>query len=196
MKLNPAASCMKGMMEEAALCFPPVAGPDTRLLILGSLPGMRSLALSQYYGHPRNHFWPLLGGIVDVKDLPALPYEDRLSRLQARGVGLWDVVASAVRPGSLDQHMRDVNANSLGAFIATLPQLRAIAFNGTTASRIGRRQLDGDEGFAARAIDLLDMPSTSPANTMAISRKAQAWDRLRAYVGNVCGRPDDLSPPG
>ena len=180
-------------MEEAALCFPPVAGPDTRLLILGSLPGVRSLALSQYYGHPRNHFWPLLGGIVGEEDLPTLSYEDRLSSLQARGIGLWDVVASAVRPGSLDQHLRDVNANSLGAFVATLPQLRAIAFNGTTASRIGHRQLDSDEGFAARAIDLLDMPSTSPANTMAITRKAQAWDRLRPYVEDYRKRSEDLA---
>jgi len=167
--------------EEASACFPPVAGPETRVLILGSLPGMRSLALSQYYGHPRNHFWPLLSGLTGA-DLPALPYETRLAHLRGKGVGLWDVVASAVRPGSLDQHLRSVSANSLGGFVATLPALRAIAFNGSTASRIGRRQLERDEAFLGRQIAMIDLPSTSPANTMALTRKAESWGQLTAYI--------------
>ncbi|MBB3925231.1 hypoxanthine-DNA glycosylase [Sphingobium jiangsuense] len=169
------------MMEEAALCFPPVADRRTRVLILGSLPGARSLALSQYYGHPRNHFWPIAAGLTGI-DLPALSYEDRLAGLLARRLGLWDVVAEAVRPGSLDQHLRAIRANSLGEFVAGLPELRAIGFNGTTASRIGRRQLEQDAGFADRTVALIDLPSTSPANTMPLSRKAELWRQLAAYI--------------
>ncbi|MGE4430476.1 MAG: DNA-deoxyinosine glycosylase [Sphingobium sp.] len=180
------------MEENASLCFPPVAGPDARLLILGSLPGVRSLELTQYYGHPRNHFWHLVGGLIGI-DLPALPYEARLDHVKAHGLALWDVVAQAVRPGSLDQHLRSVQSNDLEEFIATLPRLRAIAFNGATASRIGRRQLasrgesgpgesgSGDSGRGR--ITLIDLPSTSPANTMALARKAEAWSRLKDYIG-------------
>ncbi len=166
---------------DASSCFPPVAGPETRILILGSLPGMQSLALSQYYGHPRNHFWPLLSGLTGA-DLPALPYEARLAHLQGKGVGLWDVVASAVRPGSLDQHLRSVSANSLGSFVASLPALRVIAFNGSTASRIGRRQLERDDAFIKRQIAMIDLPSTSPANTTALARKAKSWGQLAVYL--------------
>ena len=167
-----------------SLCLLPVAGPTTRLLILGSLPGIRSLELRQYYGHPRNHFWPLLGGLIGI-DLPSLPYEERLTRLQEHQIGLWDVVAQAVRPGSLDQHMRAVTPNSLTSFIASLPDLRAIAFNGSAASRLGRKQLEGDAAFAARAVALIDLPSTSPANTMAMIRKAESWHRLAEHIGQT-----------
>lgn len=173
------------MDEPASLCFPPVAAPDARVLILGSLPGVRSLELTQYYGHPRNHFWPLVGGLIGA-DLPALPYAERLSRLKAHGIGLWDVVARAVRPGSLDQHLRSVQSNDLEDFIATLPRLRAIAFNGTTASRIGRKQLrDVVDDSLYRGIALIDLPSTSPANTMALARKTHAWSRLGDYLGDA-----------
>ncbi len=169
------------MDSPASHCLSPVAGPQTRLLILGSLPGVRSLELRQYYGHPRNHFWPLLSRIVGA-DLPSLRYEARLDRLQAHDIGLWDVVAQAVRPGSLDQHMRAVLPNSLAGFVAGLPRLEAIAFNGTTAARLGRRELESDGDFAVRAITLIDLPSTSPANTMPIAHKAEAWLRLTEHV--------------
>lgn len=165
----------------ASRCLPPVAGPRTRLLILGSLPGVRSLELRQYYGHPRNHFWPLVGRLVGA-DLPSLPYEARLVRLREHGIGLWDVVAQAVRPGSLDQHMRLVLPNSLPAFVEGLPTLEAIAFNGTTAGRLGRKQLEGDNILAARAITLVDLPSSSPANTLSLTRKAEAWERLADHI--------------
>lgn len=173
------------MDEPAALCFPPVAGPDARLLILGSLPGERSLELAQYYGHPRNHFWHLVGGLIGI-DLPALPYTARLSHLTAHGIALWDVVAQAIRPGSLDQHLRAVQSNDLGQFVATLPRLRAIAFNGATASRIGRRRLkDMADDRVNPDLALIDLPSTSPANTMALARKAQAWGQLRDFIEDM-----------
>ncbi len=166
-----------------SLCLPPVADSGTRLLILGSLPGVRSHELREYYGHPRNHFWPLLAAITG-SDFPSLSYEERLLRLAEHGIGLWDVVAQAVRPGSLDQHMRFVLPNSLVSFVASLPYLEAIAFNGATASRLGRRQLERSDVQSGRALTLVDLPSTSPANTLGFTRKAEMWRELARYVTN------------
>jgi TDG/mug DNA glycosylase family protein len=152
--------------------FDPVVDANTRLLILGSLPGDASLKAAQYYGHPQNGFWRLVGGVIGV-DLVALAYADRLGALKAAGVGLWDVIASATRPGSLDTAIRDVEAADLNRLIETLPALRAIAFNGGTAARIGRRSLTLRAG-----VDLIDLPSSSPAYTRPLSEKAAAWSVL------------------
>lgn len=154
--------------------FDPVVDAETRLLILGSLPGDASLKAGQYYGHPQNAFWRLTGGAIG-RDLAALPYSERLETLKSAGVGLWDVIARAVRPGSLDQAIREAEAADLKRLVAELPRLRAVAFNGGTASRIGRRSLAGVEG-----IDLIDLPSSSPAHaTLSFADKAAAWSVLR-----------------
>jgi hypoxanthine-DNA glycosylase len=150
--------------------FPPVVDAHTRLLILGSLPGDASLKAGQYYGHPRNAFWRLVGGVIG-RDLAGLPYPERLEALKAAGVGLWDVIARAERPGSLDQAIRNAEAADLRRLIADLPEIRAVAFNGATAARIGRRSLAGVEG-----LDLFDLPSSSPAHAArSLEQKAAAW---------------------
>ena len=132
--------------------FPPIVAADTRVLILGSLPGEASLAAGRYYAHPQNQFWRLTGGVIGV-DLPALDYEQRLAALLAAGVGLWDTVASAAREGSLDAALRDVEQAALGELVGRLPTLRAIGFNGATSARLGRRAVggasqDGSKEFA------------------------------------------------
>ena len=152
--------------------FDPVVDAHTRLLILGSLPGDASLKAGQYYGHPQNGFWRLVGGVIGI-ELVALPYPDRLQALKAAGVGLWDVILSAHRPGSLDTAIRDVEAADLNRLVDTLPDLRAIAFNGGTAARIGRRSLTLRAG-----LDLIDLPSSSPAHTRPFSEKAAVWSVL------------------
>ena len=156
--------------------FDPVVDAHTRLLVLGSLPGDASLKAGQYYGNPQNGFWRLVGGVIGV-DLVNLPYPDRLAALKAAGVGLWDVIASATRPGSLDTAIRDVEAADLNRLIETLPALRAIAFNGGTASRIGRRGLMLRAGLA-----LIDLPSSSPAYTRPLPEKAAAWSGLATFL--------------
>ena len=156
--------------------FDPVVDADTRLLILGSLPGDASLKTGQYYGNPQNGFWRLVGGVIGI-DLVALPYPDRLQALKAAGVGLWDVIASAHRPGSLDTAIRDVEAADLNRLIETLPALRAIAFNGGTAARIGGRGLALREGLA-----LIDLPSSSPAYTRPLPEKAAVWSALATFL--------------
>jgi hypoxanthine-DNA glycosylase len=156
--------------------FGPVADERTRLLVLGSLPGEESLARAQYYANPRNHFWRLMGAVVEM-DLAALPYGQRLDRLLQARIGLWDSVRSATRPGSLDANIRLQSANALGELAGGLPELRAIAFNGGTSARIGKKALGEDPPWA-----LLPLPSSSPAYTLPFERKREAWLRLRDFL--------------
>jgi TDG/mug DNA glycosylase family protein len=158
-------------------CFPPVTRSDTRVLVLGSLPGAVSLAEQRYYAHPQNLFWRLIGAVID-RDLVPLSYEARLEALLDAGIGLWDTVAAATREGSLDADIRLHEASDLAALVGALPELRAIGFNGGTSARIGRRQLAGVEGIA-----LIDLPSSSPAYaSMSFERKREAWHALAAYL--------------
>lgn len=152
--------------------FAPVVDENTRVLVLGSLPGAASLAAEKYYAHPQNAFWRLIGGAIGV-DLHNLPYEARLAPLRRTGVGLWDVIASAERRGSLDQAIRSAETADLIALIEDLPQLNGVAFNGATAARIGRKALARMEGLT-----LIDLPSSSPAHTRPLEEKAAAWKRL------------------
>lgn len=112
------------------------------------------------------------------RDLVALPYPERLEALKASGVGLWDVIVRAWRPGSLDQAIREAEAADLPAFVRGLQELRAVAFNGATAARIGRRSLAGVSG-----LELIDLPSSSPAHAArTFEDKARAWAALRPFV--------------
>lgn len=163
--------------EEAKRSFPPVVDARTRLLICGSLPGDRSLAARRYYAHPQNQFWRLLSPVAGV-DLAALDYDDRLAALMAARIGLWDVIASASRTGSSDAAIRDHAANDLPALAATLLDLRAIAFNGGTAAKIGMRQM----GDARTDRELIALPSSSPLHTVGLAAKQAAWASLAAYL--------------
>jgi TDG/mug DNA glycosylase family protein len=148
------------------------------LLVLGSLPGEKSLAARQYYANPTNQFWRLMGGVIE-EDLRAMAYPMRLATLAARGIGLWDVIGSARRTGSLDSGIRDHQANDLRTITDSLPALRAIAFNGGTASAIGRKQLGEGE-----TSDLVDLPSSSAAYcAISFDAKQQRWQALRPYIG-------------
>ncbi len=157
--------------------FPPVVDARTRLLVLGSLPGRVSLAAQEYYANPGNTFWRLMGAVTGA-DLPALPYAARLEALLAHGIGLWDVIAHAERRGSLDSAIRAPAARDLAAMAGTLPALRAIAFNGRTAERIGLRQL-GQHAADWQTITLL---SSSGACAVPPDTKRENWMRLRAFI--------------
>lgn len=154
--------------------LPGIVPPDARLLILGSLPGDRSLAEGRYYAHPRNQFWHLVGAVLG-ENLPALDYPARLERLAARRIGLWDIYAEAVRQGSLDAAIRDGRPNDLAGLCAGLPELRLVAFNGRKAGGGARLLPPG----IAHAI----LPSSSPAHTLAYDEKLRAWqDALRHVI--------------
>ena len=115
--------------------FTPHVAPDTRLLILGSLPGARSLAERQYYAHPTNQFWRLLGEVVE-RPLATLPYDERLAALREAKVGLWDVIRSAERRTSSDSLIREAEAHDLAALIADLPDLRMVALTSSGEGQI------------------------------------------------------------
>jgi hypoxanthine-DNA glycosylase len=157
--------------------LPPIARSDARLFILGSLPGDVSLAARQYYAHPTNQFWRLLGSSID-EELQKLPYHERLERLAARRIGLWDVIASADRRGSLDQAIREAEHNRIEHLLHDFADLEAIAFNGSAAALAGRRLI----GEPPPRLSLLDLPSSSAANTRRFDEKAQYWAELRRFV--------------
>ena len=164
----------------------PVGSRDARLLILGSLPGEASLAAQRYYAHPTNQFWRLLGSAIG-EDLAGRQYHERLERLAARQIALWDVVAEARRQGSLDGAIRAATANELAAYAATHPRLAAVAFNGKAAAAIGRRAL-GER----RDLTLIDLPSSSAALTWPFDKKASAWAALGRWAG-VAPRPEKIT---
>jgi hypoxanthine-DNA glycosylase len=158
-------------------CFPPVVDTNTKILVLGSLPGEVSLAQAQYYAHKQNRFWHLIGEVIG-ENLPGMEYEARLQALLDHRVGLWDVIAKARREGSLDSRIRDHATNDLVALVARLPNLVAIAFNGGTAARIGMQALS-----ESCTLNLIRLPSSSPAYAaVPYAEKLQAWEALRKWL--------------
>ena len=157
--------------------FPPVVDQHTRLLMLGSLPGEASLAAGRYYAHPRNLFWTLMGEVIG-EDLVGLDYDDRLKTLLKHRVGLWDVVAEATRRGSLDSAILDPHENDLLSLVRSLPELRAVAFNGGASAKVGMRQLEP----VAEQLALIRLPSSSPAYAGRMELKREAWGALRGFL--------------
>jgi hypoxanthine-DNA glycosylase len=166
-RIRPVA--LPGASTEPALQgLAPLLAPSTRLVVLGSFPGVASLRAQQYYGHPRNHFWPIVGALWGL-DLMALPYAERVGALLDRGLGLWDVYASCRREGSLDQAIEDAAPNDLASLRRRAPGLRAIAHNGGESARSMRHTL-------ALGLPVFRLPSTSPANaSWSFERKLAAW---------------------
>ena len=157
--------------------LPPIADRSTRLFILGSLPGERSLEEQRYYAHPTNQFWRLVGGVVG-ENLHAADYENRLAILKKHGIGLWDVVSAARREGSGDHAIREARHNDIGGLKEDFPRLRAIAFNGGRAALDGFRLLAGIEG-----LQLIALPSSSAANARtSFEQKAKEWSRLGEFL--------------
>jgi hypoxanthine-DNA glycosylase len=157
-------------------CLPPVLTPHTRLVVLGSFPGVASLRAQQYYGHPRNAFWPLLSAMWGV-DLMPLAYHLRVAEASARGLGLWDVYASCQRAGSLDSAIRGAVLNNLASLRQRAPQLQAVAHNGGESSRALRHT-------QALGLAVVQLPSTSPANaSWSFDRKLAAWRAAFAAHG-------------
>ena len=156
--------------------FGPIVDDKTRLLILGSLPGDRSLEERRYYAHHTNRFWQLVGAVIGV-DLAALAYADRLVTLLAHRIGLWDVVARARREGSGDSNIRDAETNDLLTLVERLPRLTAIAFNGSTSAKIGMRALrDRTEA------DLIALPSSSGLCAIPAGDKIARWLVLQSSL--------------
>ncbi len=158
--------------------FPALSQSDAQLLILGSMPSVASLKAQQYYGHPRNAFWPIMGRLYGFS--PQLPYKQRVERLTSQGVAVWDVLHSCVRDGSLDSAIEheSIIVNDFSQFLAKHSMITHIFFNGAKADteyqRRLMRQIEGE-----RKINYRRLPSTSPANAgMTLEDKLVAWGVL------------------
>lgn len=168
---------MAGAMERLH-ALPPVVDERTRLLILGSLPSARSLAAGEYYGNPRNHFWTLIGHVLDLPGFAGRSYPERLAALGQHGIGLWDAIAEARREGSLDSALHDVVSADLTGLADRLPLLEVIAFNGQRSEQLAIRH----HPALATRFTLLRLPQSSPARAMPAGAKQAAWAILRDHL--------------
>ena len=166
----------------AVQSFEPIIGSNPRVVILGSMPGVASLEAVQYYAHPRNVFWPIMAELFDID--PAQSYARRVRQLRRQPLILWDTLQACVRPGSLDASIdrNSVRANDFPALLEKFSGIRAIVFNGATSEQYFKRLVVPELG-AAPGIDLLRMPSTSPANAgMTFEKKLAAWRQILDYL--------------
>lgn len=163
--------------------FPPLEDRHARVLILGSMPGAASLAAAQYYAHPRNHFWPIMGQLFGAG--PDLPYAKRVRRLKSCGIAVWDVLESCVRPGSLDADIEEgsIAVNDFAGFFDAHPGISAVFFNGAKAESAYRRHVLGGLPSPACALPVRRLPSTSPAHAvLSFEGKLAAWEQLRGQA--------------
>lgn len=166
----------KKVVSAWATGFPPVEPAMARVLILGSLPSVESIRRQQYYAHPRNRFWPIMGELFDAGR--EFPYPERLERLASRGVMLWDVLHAAYRPGSLDSSIdpQRMKPNDFRSLLARHPELRLMAFNGTVAEALFKRYVLKTGGDWLGKMERIRLPSTSPAHAaMTFRQKLAAW---------------------
>lgn len=174
----------KAILTAAKRGLPPIGDARARVLILGTLPGDESLRRQQYYGHPRNHFWPLMAELrgVSVPDV----YAERMALLADSGFMLWDVLRAAERIGSLDSAIRNAIANDFVEFFRRHPAIDTIAFNGQKAQALFARHVGRDATITERAFNTVVLPSSSPAYVRPFAEKAKLW--RDALDGGTIGR--------
>lgn len=157
--------------------FPPLIGEAPHTLVLGSFPSVASLAAQQYYAHPRNAFWPIMGALLGFD--ATLPYPERTRALTACGIALWDVVATCHRPGSRDEAIvtSSIVPNDIAGLLAATPTITRIVTNGATAEKLFRRYVWRTLPPTMRSRLLLhSAPSTSPAHaTRTVAEKTALW---------------------
>ena len=166
--------------------FAAIASADARVLILGSMPSETSLLKQQYYGHPRNAFWPIMGVLFAAG--PELPYEQRKQILMQRGIAVWDVLKHCRRPGSMDADidMASIEVNPFAAFFARHPLLRWVCFNGGTAEKVYRQRVMPDLSGKFEYLHYQRLPSTSPAYAaMNLQQKVAVWAVVRKAAAGM-----------
>ena len=163
--------------------FPPLAGNNPAVLVLGSLPGKKSILEQEYYAHPRNAFWKIMGELFGA--MPDLPYTERVARLTSQRVAVWDVLHSSSRPGSLDSaiHMPSARCNDFPAFLERHPAITTICFNGKKAADLFAKLAAGPVLRQYPQLQLESLPSTSPAHAaMPFAEKLRRWSIVRTAV--------------
>lgn len=167
--------------------FRPLSRPSATVLVLGSMPGAASLNARQYYAHPRNHFWPIMAGIVGFN--ASAPYDARVEALTRYGIAVWDVLQSCVRPGSLDSSIQAGTrvSNDFASFFSEHPDIRLVCFNGAEARKSYNKHVL--PSLNIQAVRYVRLPSTSPAHAVAFEQKLAAWhaalgERTGGHVGD------------
>lgn len=160
--------------------FAPIAAANAKVLILGSLPSQQSLQRNEYYGNPQNAFWRVMGELFDAG--PEIPYKERTEVLMNRGIAVWDVLRSSVRPGSMDAaiDLKKAAPNDFRLFYDEHPILELLCFNGKKAVELYERFV-ASQGIGSIAnIEFRTLPSTSPAYaSMKIDEKIRQWSVIR-----------------
>ena len=170
-------------MEETVCSFPPLARSDARVLILGSMPGRESLRRGEYYAHPQNQFWMIMGELFGAGR--EMPYAERVERLLERGVAVWDVLMQCERDGSLDRSIVSGSeaVNDFVPFFAHHPSIRAVFFNGAKSEALFMRHVRSVLGPWAEALRFERLPSTSPTNAgLPRGVKLRAWQHVREHA--------------
>lgn len=174
-------SRMKGAGEEGAVVLTglaPVVGEAPRILILGSMPGAASLAAAQYYAHPANRFWPLMGLLFpgEAALLSSPEYEERLEGLRRSGVVLWDTIGSCERAGSLDSSIRNITPNDVAGLLRAHPTIGTVVLNGSKSAAVWRRHAQREVLGERSDLRVFALPSTSPANArLRLKDLERAW---------------------
>lgn len=156
--------------------FAPILGRDANILILGTLPSQQSLKKNQYYGHPRNAFWPIMGELFAAG--PNLPYGERTQLLLSHGIAVWDVLASGIRPGSMDAAIDETGArpNDFAGLHGAHPELRLVCFNGKASAKLFNQLVPKSVQESFASVRFVTMPSTSPAfAAMSFADKLRHW---------------------
>lgn len=160
----------------------PICDAHSRVLVLGSMPSAASLAAGQYYAFAHNQFWPIMQDLAG--EARTTDYARRTALLLARGIALWDSVASCVRPGSLDSAIRQAQVNDFDALWRACPAITDVFFNGKTAAALFQKHV----ALPARVRAAVTLPSTSPANTMRYAQKLAAWQAINRALRDEGGR--------
>lgn len=168
------------MSNELKNILLPIVDSATRVLIVGSMPGKQSLEKQQYYGNPRNHFWPILGELLEI----AIPndYTERIALLKNNAIGLWDTIATCEREGSLDAAIRNEKPNDFQTLFEQYPNIQLVLFNGAKAFEVFKKHI-GLELLDGRAYK--KMPSTSPIpgkNIKTFTEKLEDWRIIQLYL--------------
>lgn len=152
--------------------FPPFADENAEILILGTMPGVMSLAKQEYYAHKQNAFWKIMYTVF--AELPVSEnFKEKVKLLQQNKIALWDVLENCEREGSLDTNIKNHKENDILGLLKKHPKIRTIVFNGRESEKYFLRKFGVIEG-----IQFHQMPSTSPANTMKFEKKLQSWSAI------------------
>jgi len=163
--------------------FDPVVGGNPKVLILGSVPSVKSLDFNQYYGHPRNQFWPIIMSLLldkSIDDNMSMTYSDKIEIVKLKGIAIWDVISACDRQGSLDSDIKNESPNDISKLLQDYPSIRTIVFNGGKAETSFKRFFK--EIYLNEQYVCLKMPSTSPAYTKSVDEKWSTWKVLLKYI--------------